>query len=182
MAAKSGEIETEQHLAALAVREGGRYRQELKKLQLEERVLKAQDEVEMEEADLEVQEAQQKAHLMLLEKGIAEVKSSKGSNVSRRTGMGVEKPEKRGIEAIKKGFLDTRGQELPNHSVYVNKESRFTDNWVIIFCDPTLPEARDTDLDDNPTPKGPAIYEPEEEVEYELDEEMDLDFDLDLDD
>ena len=45
---------------------------------------------------------------------------------------------------------------------------------MIIFCDPTLPEARDTDLDDTPTPREPAVFEP--------DEEMDLDFDLDLDD
>ena len=67
-----------------------------------------------------------------------------------------------------------RGEELPNHSVYVDQENRFTDDWVIIFCDPTLPEARDTDLDDTPTPREPAVFEP--------DEEMDLDFDLDLDD
>ena len=73
-------------------------KQELKKLQMEERVLKAQDEAEMEEADLMVLEAQQKAHLMTLEKDIAEVKSSKGSHVSRRTSMGVEKPEQRGID------------------------------------------------------------------------------------
>ena len=61
---------------------------------------------------------------------------------------------------------------LPPHSEYLNTESRFTDDWVIIFCDPTLPEARDTDLDD------PPVKEPV----YTPDDERNLDFDPDLDD
>jgi hypothetical protein len=65
-----------------------------------------------------------------------------------------------------------RGESLPAHSTYLNTESRFTDDWIIIFCDPTLPEARDTDLDDEPS-RDP-VYEP--------DDERNLDFDLNLDD
>ena len=65
-----------------------------------------------------------------------------------------------------------RGESLPPHSEYLNTESRFTDDWVIIFCDPTLPEARDTDLDD------PPVKEPV----YAPDDERNLDFDLNLDD
>lgn len=44
-----------------------------------------------------------------------------------------------------------RDDELPGFSVYLNEESRFTEDWYIIFCDPTLPEAKDTDLDDEPS-------------------------------
>jgi len=44
-----------------------------------------------------------------------------------------------------------RDDELPGFSVYLNEDSRFTEDWYIIFCDPTLPEAKDTDLDDEPS-------------------------------
>ena len=66
------------------------------------------------------------------------------------------------------------GESLPAHSTYLNKESRFTDNWIILFCDPTLPEARDRDLDDDPTPRsqGPV---------WDANDEKNLDFDLNLD-
>lgn len=43
-----------------------------------------------------------------------------------------------------------RNEELPMFSEMLNEESRFTEDWYVIFCDPTLPEARDTDLDDDP--------------------------------
>ena len=49
------------------------------------------------------------------------------------------------------------GESLPAHSTYLNKETRFTDNWIILFCDPTLPEARDRDLDDDPTPRSQEL-------------------------
>ena len=65
------------------------------------------------------------------------------------------------------------GEELPPYSAYLSSESRFTKNWAIIFCDPTLPEARDRDLDDEPV-KSEPVYSP--------DDEMNLDFDLNLDD
>jgi hypothetical protein len=44
-----------------------------------------------------------------------------------------------------------KNEVLPGFSVYLNDESRFTEDWYIIFCDPTLPEAKDTDLDDEPS-------------------------------
>ena len=65
------------------------------------------------------------------------------------------------------------GEGLPPYSAYLSSESRFTKNWAIIFCDPTLPEARDRDLDDEPVQSKPT---------YSPDDEMNLDFDLNLDD
>ena len=65
------------------------------------------------------------------------------------------------------------GEGLPPYSAYLSSDSRFTKNWAIIFCDPTLPEARDRDLDDEPV-KSEPVYSP--------DDEMNLDFDLNLDD
>ena len=65
------------------------------------------------------------------------------------------------------------GEGLPPYSAYLSSDSRFTKNWAIIFCDPTLPEARDRDLDDEPVRSEP-IYSP--------DDERNLDFDLNLDD
>ena len=65
------------------------------------------------------------------------------------------------------------GEGLPPYSAYLSSESRFTKNWAIIFCDPTLPEARDRDLDDEPVKSTPT---------YSPDDEMNLDFDLNLDD
>ena len=65
------------------------------------------------------------------------------------------------------------GEGLPPHSAYLSSESRFTKNWAIIFCDPTLPEARDRDLDDDPIKSEPT---------FAPDDEMNLDFDLNLDD
>ena len=65
------------------------------------------------------------------------------------------------------------GEGLPPYSAFLSSDSRFTKNWAIIFCDPTLPEARDRDLDDEPDRSEP-VYSP--------DDEMNLDFDLNLDD
>jgi len=65
------------------------------------------------------------------------------------------------------------GEGLPPYSAYLSSESRFTKNWAIIFCDPTLPEARDRDLDDEPVKSKPT---------YSPDDETNLDFDLNLDD
>lgn len=66
-----------------------------------------------------------------------------------------------------------KGESLPSYSARLNPDSRFTDDWVVIFCDPTLPEARDKDLDDDP---------PSRSEELSTDEEKNLDFDLNLDD
>ena len=61
-----------------------------------------------------------------------------------------------------------RGEALPKYSKKLDQGNKFTKGWYIIFCDPTLPEARDTDLDDdsNDIPK---------------DNGADQDFDLDID-
>ena len=67
------------------------------------------------------------------------------------------------------------GESVPAHSTYLNKESRFTDNWIILFCDPTLPEARDRDLDDDPASRSQAPV-------WDSNDEKSLDFDLNLDD
>jgi len=68
------------------------------------------------------------------------------------------------------------GDALPPHSAYLNQESRFTDDWIVLFCDPTLPEARDRDLDDDPpTPE-------KKQADVDWNDEQDLDFDLNLDD
>jgi chromosome segregation ATPase len=63
--------------------------------------------------------------------------------------------------------------ELPPHSAFLSSDTRFTKDWAIIFCDPTLPEARDRDLDDEPSTTQPT---------FTPDEEKSLDFDLKLDD
>lgn len=34
-----------------------------------------------------------------------------------------------------------RGDSLPNFSEWLSSENKFTKNWYVIFCDPTLPEA-----------------------------------------
>lgn len=41
-----------------------------------------------------------------------------------------------------------RGEQLPPHSVFLNQEDRFTENWTVVFCDPTLPSAKDLDLEE----------------------------------
>lgn len=66
-----------------------------------------------------------------------------------------------------------KGEALPPFSVYLNKESKFTEDWVVVFCDPTLPEAKDADT----TPS----YTPPRQFEEKIENEKDLDFDLDLD-
>ena len=60
-----------------------------------------------------------------------------------------------------------RNEELPMFSEMLNEESRFTEEWYVIFCDPTLPEARDTDLDDESEEMSPAP----------LDDDLDINFD-----
>ena len=63
-----------------------------------------------------------------------------------------------------------KGEELPNFSAYLNQDNRFTKNWYIIFCDPTLPEARDLDLDDAPPSKSTKPV-------FDDDDDLDIDFD-----
>lgn len=42
-----------------------------------------------------------------------------------------------------------KGEAMPQHAVTLADDNKFTKKgWIIVFCDPTLPEARDRDLDD----------------------------------
>ena len=43
-----------------------------------------------------------------------------------------------------------KDSDLPPFSSWLNKKSKFTKKWYIVYCDPTLPEKRDKDLDDDP--------------------------------
>ncbi|MDG1484206.1 MAG: hypothetical protein P8R54_31735 [Myxococcota bacterium] len=71
-----------------------------------------------------------------------------------------------------------KGEALPQFAQWLPDDNKFTKkNWYIMFCDPTLPEAEDSDLlnsnlDAPPAPRQDSV----------LDDEDDLDdFDLDLD-
>ncbi len=39
------------------------------------------------------------------------------------------------------------GAALPSFAEWLPQDDRFTKNWYVIFCDPSLPEKRDVDLD-----------------------------------
>ena len=60
-----------------------------------------------------------------------------------------------------------KGDALPKFSTYIGQESKFTKNWYVIFCDPTLPEARDRDLDDIPAPKESSA--PKDDLDLDID-------------
>ncbi|MGB0637967.1 MAG: hypothetical protein ACPGTU_01460 [Myxococcota bacterium] len=89
-----------------------------------------------------------------------------------------------------------KGAAMPRYSEKLNQDSKFTKKWYVLFCDPTLPEASDRDLegDDVPTYKSTYGTLDDEEDEFgsapstpeggreELDEPIDLDEELDLDD
>ena len=72
-----------------------------------------------------------------------------------------------------------------------NKKNKYTKKWYIIYCDPTLPEKRDKELEDDAPLVEPVIEpsQPENDVTEdgkgsektdEDDESLD-NFDLDLD-
>lgn len=42
-----------------------------------------------------------------------------------------------------------KDSDLPPFSAWLNKKSKFTKKWYIVYCDPTLPEKKDKDLDDD---------------------------------
>ena len=58
-------------------------------------------------------------------------------------------------------------EELPQYSVFLNQESKFTKNWYVMFCDPSLPEARDTDLDDAPEKKTLPSLEDDLDINFD---------------
>jgi len=62
----------------------------------------------------------------------------------------------------------------PNFSAYLSQESKFTKGWYIIFCDPTLPEARDLDLDE------PSQSPKKKPANSNSNSDFDDDFDLDI--
>ena len=70
-----------------------------------------------------------------------------------------------------------KGGSLPQFSEWLPDDNKFTKkNWYIMFCDPTLPEAEDSDLvnstfDDTPAPRMDPIFDDEENLD---------DFDLDI--
>jgi chromosome segregation ATPase len=45
-----------------------------------------------------------------------------------------------------------RGESLPSFSEWLPKENKYTKGWYVIFCDPSLPEKGDPDLDESSTP------------------------------
>jgi len=46
-----------------------------------------------------------------------------------------------------------RGSPIPVHAEWLPDDNKFTrKGWYISYCDPTLPEARDWELDEGPTP------------------------------
>jgi hypothetical protein len=74
-----------------------------------------------------------------------------------------------------------KGDALPQFAEWLPDDNKFTKkNWYIMFCDPTLPEAEDSDLvnsayDPEPTPRDEPEYDDEEDLD-----DFDLDFDLDF--
>ena len=41
-----------------------------------------------------------------------------------------------------------KGEELPSFSEWLSKDNKYTKDWYVIFCDPSLPEKGDPDLDE----------------------------------
>ena len=69
-----------------------------------------------------------------------------------------------------------KGDPLPQFAEWLPDDNKFTKkNWYIMFCDPTLPEAEDSDLLNGsfeaPAPRSEPVFEDEDDLD---------DFDLDL--
>jgi hypothetical protein len=126
------------------------------------------------------------------EKCYAAVDEAMGSQVRGRFTVCVDTYQS--VPVLK--FME-KGAAMPRYSEKLNQDSKFTKKWYVLFCDPTLPEASDRDLegDDVPTYKStygtldddddgqigspPSVPEGGRE---ELDEPIDLEDELDLDD
>ena len=64
----------------------------------------------------------------------------------------------------------------------MNKKNKYTKKWYIIYCDPTLPEKTDKELEDEAPVVEPIIEPSGEAIEKKQDDDESLDdFDLDLD-
>ena len=70
-----------------------------------------------------------------------------------------------------------RGQKLPSFSERL-EGSRYTKNWYIIFCDPTLPEKRDVDLDDAAAKETSDKNSTRKSSSYEDEDELEINFDV----
>jgi hypothetical protein len=93
------------------------------------------------------------------------------------------------LQKSKKFF--PKDSDLPPFSTWINKKNKYTKKWYIIYCDPTLPEKRDEELEDG-APLVEPVIEPSQpendltedgkgsEKTAEDDESLD-NFDLDLD-
>ncbi len=54
---------------------------------------------------------------------------------------------------------------LPRYAVRLNQENKFTKKgWYVLFCDPTLPEAGDSDLEGDDVPTWKSTYGVDEEL------------------
>ena len=90
-----------------------------------------------------------------------------------------------------------KGEALPRYGAKLSEDNKFTKKgWYVLFCDPTLPEARDKDLEGDDVPTWKSTYGVNEELgmedksgaapeggraEDEFDDELDLgEIDLDF--
>ena len=58
-----------------------------------------------------------------------------------------------------------KGDALPRYSAKLSTDNRFTKKgWYVLFCDPTLPEATDKDLEGDDVPTWKSTYGVDEEM------------------
>ena len=61
-----------------------------------------------------------------------------------------------------------KDEPLPRYAVRLNEENKFTKKgWYILFCDPTLPEAQDSDLEGDDIPTWKSTYGVDEEMGFD---------------
>ena len=61
-----------------------------------------------------------------------------------------------------------KDEPLPRYAVRLNEENKFTKKgWYILFCDPTLPEAVDDDLEGDDIPTWKSTYGVDEEMGFD---------------
>jgi hypothetical protein len=86
-----------------------------------------------------------------------------------------------------------KGDAVPRYSAKLSEDNKFTKKgWYVLFCDPTLPEAGDRDLEGDDVPTWKSTYGVDEELGMDnngstapsngRDEDEPIDDELDLDD
>jgi len=61
-----------------------------------------------------------------------------------------------------------KGDAMPRYSAKLSEDNRFTKKgWYVLFCDPTLPEAGDKDLEGDDVPTWKSTYGVDEEMGIE---------------